>query len=205
MDVRMPDVSGIEAAETVREKERATGAHIPIVALTAYAMKEDRDRCLRAGMDDYVSKPVRAEELLATIERVASRFSIEPRPEPSSETPAPVVDEAALMAGVRGDEKLLQELIELFLEDSSVMLADMKEAIELEDPSQLASSAHAFIGSLGNFASRRAFGKARELERRAREGDLESARGLFAELVEETARLEEALQEIAEERRGRKP
>ena len=101
--------------------------------------------------------------------------------------------------------QLLLELIELFLEDSSVMLADMKEAIELEDPSRLASSAHAFIGSLGNFASRRAFGKARELERKAREGDLESARGLFAELVEETARLEEALLAIAEERRARKP
>jgi CheY-like chemotaxis protein len=200
MDVRMPDVSGIEAAEAVREKERETGAHIPIIALTAYAMREDRERCLRAGMDDYVSKPVRAEELLATIEKTASRFSIEARPEPSSDSPAPVVDEEALLLGVRGNETLLGELIELFMEDSSTMLADMKEAIELEDSSALASSAHAFIGSLGNFASRRAFTKARELERSARDGDLESARGLFTELVEETARLQEALQEILRRR-----
>jgi protein-histidine pros-kinase len=156
-------------------------------------------------MDDYVSKPVRAEELLATIEKVASRFSVEPRPEPSIESPAPVVDEEALMAGVRGDEKLLHELIDLFMEDSSTMLAHMKEAIEREDPSELASSAHAFIGSLGNFASRRAFNKAKELERRAREGDLEDARGLFTDLVQETTRLEEALQEIAQKRRARKP
>jgi HPt (histidine-containing phosphotransfer) domain-containing protein len=81
----------------------------------------------------------------------------------------------------------------------------MKEAIEREDPSELASSAHAFIGSLGNFASRRAFNKAKELERRAREGDLEDARGLFTDLVQETTRLEEALQEIAQKRRARKP
>ena len=205
MDVRMPDVSGIEAAEAVRAKEKATGAHIPIIALTAYAMREDRERCLRAGMDDYVSKPIRAEELLATIEKVASRFSVEPRPEPSTESPAPVVDEEALMAGVRGDEKLLRELIDLFMEDSSVMLAHMKEAIEREDPSELASSAHAFIGSLGNFACRRAFNKAKELERRAREGDLDSATGLFADLVEETTRLEEALQKLLEKRRARTP
>ncbi len=205
MDVRMPDVSGIEAAEVVRGKEKATGAHIPIVALTAYAMREDRERCLRAGMDDYVSKPVRAEELLATIEKVASRFSIEPRPEPSADSPAPIVDEEALMAGVRGDEKLLRELIDLFMEDSSTMLADMKKAIELENSSELASSAHAFIGSLGNFASRRAFTRARELERKAREGDLEAARGLFTDLVKETARLEEALQEILRKRGEKAP
>jgi CheY-like chemotaxis protein len=205
MDVRMPDVGGIEATEAVRAKEKATGAHIPIIALTAYAMREDRERCLRAGMDDYVSKPVRAEELLATIEKVASRFSVEPRPEPSTESPAPVVDEEALMAGVRGDEKLLRELIDLFMEDSSAMLAHMKEAIEREDPSELASSAHAFIGSLGNFACRRAFNKAKELERRAREGDLDSATGLFADLVEETVRLEEALQKLLEKRRARTP
>jgi protein-histidine pros-kinase len=156
-------------------------------------------------MDDYVSKPVRAEELLATIEKVASRFSVEPRPHSSAESPAPVVDEQALMAGLRGDAKLLHELVDLFMEDSSAMLAHMKEAIEREDPSELASSAHAFIGSLGNFASRRAFNKAKELERRAREGDLDSATGLFADLVKETARLEEALQAILEKRRARTP
>ncbi len=203
MDVRMPDLNGIEATEAVRANEKATGAHIPIIALTAYALREDRERCLRAGMDDYVSKPVRAEELLATIEKVASRFSVEPRPHPSAESPAPVVDEQALMAGVRGDEKLLRELIDIFMEDSSAMLTQMKEAIEREDPSELASSAHAFIGSLGNFASRRAFNKARELERKARDADLDSAAGLFAELVEETARLEEALQEILRKRQAR--
>jgi PAS domain S-box-containing protein len=205
MDVRMPDMSGIDAAEAIRAKEKSTGAHIPIIALTAYAMREDRDRCVRAGMDDYVSKPVRADELLATIEKVASRFSLEPRLSPSTETSAPVIDEQALMAGVRGDEKLLHELIDLFMEDSSAMLSHMKDAIEREDASELASSAHALIGSLGNFASRRAFNKAKELERMARQGDLDSAIEIFPDLVDETARLEEALLLILEKRRARTP
>ncbi|HEY7819291.1 MAG TPA: response regulator, partial [Vicinamibacteria bacterium] len=205
MDVRMPDMSGIEAAETVREKERDTGAHIPIIALTAYAMREDRERCFRAGMDDYVSKPVRAEELLATIEKVASRFSLEPRLQAPAGSPAPIVDEESLMAGVRGDEKLLLELIDLFTEDASTMLQHMKQAIEREDSQELASSAHAFIGSLGNFASRRALGKAKEIERRAREWDLDAAASLFPDLVEETDLLLDALGEIRAKRGARVP
>jgi CheY-like chemotaxis protein/HPt (histidine-containing phosphotransfer) domain-containing protein len=196
MDLRLPDANGLETAEQVRAREKETGAHMPLIALTAYAMREDRERCLRAGMDDYVSKPVRAEELYAAIERVTARFGIEPRPEPAAESPAPIIDEPALLAGIRGDAALLRELIALFLEDSGPMLAEMEDAIERADASRLAASAHAFIGSLGNFAARRAFARARELERAGREGDLESARVLFPRLVEDTRHLEEALREM---------
>jgi HPt (histidine-containing phosphotransfer) domain-containing protein len=149
-------------------------------------------------MDDYVSKPVRPEQLLSAIERVASRFSLEPPAEPYGEAPPPALDERALMAGVRGDAKLLAELIDLFREDSRTMLADMEEAIEQGNPGRLASTAHAFIGSLGNFAARRAFGKARELERRARAGELEGARDRLLDLAEETRRLEQALDAVRE-------
>ncbi len=197
MDVRMPEMNGIEATTAMREREKQTGAHIPIIALTAHAMKEDRDRCLQAGMDDYVSKPVRATELLGTIEKVRSRFSIEPRPEPPEDASAPVLDEPALLAGVRGDLKLLLELIALFKEDSQVMLDDIERAMATGDAAGVASSAHALIGSLGNFASRRAYSRARALERAARQGDLDSAPPLFADLVDETARLEQALDKIA--------
>jgi PAS domain S-box-containing protein len=197
MDIRLPDQSGIDVTLEVRKREKSTGAHIPIVALTAHAMNEDRLRCLEAGMDDYVSKPVRPEQLLSAIERVASRFSIEPRAEPPADGLPPVLDEEALMAGVRGDGKLLFELIELFREDSRTMLADMEEAIEEGNSGRLASTAHAFIGSLGNFAARRAFAKARELERRARAGELEGARERFLDLAEETKRLAQALDAVS--------
>jgi PAS domain S-box-containing protein len=206
MDVRMPGLSGIEAAATVRERERerATGAHIPIIALTAHAMKEDRDRCIQAGMDDYLSKPVRATELLATLEKVASRFSIERRTEASEDgsAPLPVLDERALLAGVRGDRSLLLELIAIFKEDSRTMLRDIEEAIAAKDAAGVASSAHSLIGSLGNFAPRRAYAKARALERTAREGELGLASSLFADLLEETERLEAALDDVARRHRA---
>jgi len=191
----MPELSGLEATEAIRKAENETGAHIPIVALTAHAMKEDRDRCLEAGMDDFLSKPVRAEELFDLVENVRERFSLEPRlAEPP---PAPqVLDRDALLAGVRGDEKLLAELVALFREDAGEMLLDIEEAIKHHDANSLASSAHAFVGSLGNFASRGAYNKAREIERQARAGDLTGCGVLFAALVKETRRLEKTLNEL---------
>src|SRR5207249_7868844 len=77
MDVQMPEMDGLEAAAAIRERERSTGRHIPIVALTAHAMKGDRERCLAAGMDAYVSKPLRPDELLAAVDGLVSRPPVE--------------------------------------------------------------------------------------------------------------------------------
>jgi CheY-like chemotaxis protein len=73
MDVQMPDMDGLEATRAIRERERAEGGHLPIVAMTAHAMKGDRERCLEAGMDDYVSKPIHAHDVLRTIQEVMTR------------------------------------------------------------------------------------------------------------------------------------
>ncbi len=198
MDVRMPELNGLEATVAVREAEAATGAHIPILALTADASQEGRERCLGAGMDDYISKPVRANELLAIVERTATRFSLARR----TETPPPedgdLIDETALLAGVRGDRALLLELIALFREDSSDMLGDMKEAIRQQDGGALASSAHAFVGSLGNFVDGGAYDTARELERLARAGLLQKCPPVFATLLDQTRRLELELSAFAD-------
>ncbi|GMR22318.1 MAG: hypothetical protein BMS9Abin37_0658 [Acidobacteriota bacterium] len=192
MDVRMPELSGLEATKIIRQVEADTGAHIPIIALTAHAMKEDRELCLDAGMDDYISKPVRANELLAIVGRTAAQFSVERRSE-RVVTTGKVFDESALLAGVRGDRALLSELISLFHEDSGDMLEDMEEAIKQQDARTLASSAHVFVGSLGNFASGEAYETARRIERLAREGQLQDCGTLFAFLVEQTRRLEDRL------------
>jgi two-component system, sensor histidine kinase and response regulator len=74
MDVQMPEMDGFEATAAIRERERLTGTHIPIVAMTAHALKGDQDRCLSAGMDAYVSKPIRTNELFATIERMLGTY-----------------------------------------------------------------------------------------------------------------------------------
>ncbi|HSF17301.1 MAG TPA: response regulator [Vicinamibacteria bacterium] len=197
MDVQMPGMSGLQATELIREREARSGAHIPVIALTAYAMNEDRDMCFEAGMDAYVSKPIRFEELLDALEGLAARFSIERRSEVSTfdENDAPVLEFDELLAGVRGDRGLLQELIQLFKEDSHEMLETMGDAIRGREARKLATSAHAFIGALGNFASKRALDLARELERRARAGDLEDASSLLQTLVHETKSLERALDE----------
>ena len=76
MDVQMPEMNGFEATAAIRLKERATGEHIQIIALTAHAMKGDNDRCLQAGMDGYISKPIHTDELFATIESLVSRNSM---------------------------------------------------------------------------------------------------------------------------------
>src|SRR5205814_3931197 len=72
MDVQMPEMSGLEATAAIRQREQATGARLPIIALTANAMKGDKEQCLAAGMDEYIPKPIRFEELFAVIERVIS-------------------------------------------------------------------------------------------------------------------------------------
>ena len=81
MDVQMPDMDGLEATAVIRQKEKAQGSHIPIVAMTAHSMKGDRDRCLEAGMDGYISKPINAQKLLEALDHI---FSIVPEASPQS-------------------------------------------------------------------------------------------------------------------------
>ena len=127
MDIQMPDMGGFEATAHIRESEEKSGRHIPIVALTAHATKDDRDRCIAAGMDAYISKPVTANELFETIESVAGgRKVTEPMPSPVISESA-VIDETALMARVDHDVKLLNKMIGLFCDDCPKMLAEIHE------------------------------------------------------------------------------
>jgi CheY-like chemotaxis protein len=125
MDVQMPEMSGLEATAAIRQREEASGAHVPIVAMTAHAMAGDRERCLAAGMDGYVSKPLRPEELFGAIDDL---FASEPFADAvPAAGPAPVehaLDGPALLAGFSGNKKLLGEVIDVFLADSpNLMLA----------------------------------------------------------------------------------
>lgn len=90
MDVQMPEMDGFQCTAAIRAKEKATGGH-PIIAMTAHALKGDRERCLAAGMDDYVSKPIRTAELFAAIERTMARFT---RPAVIPDPPVPVTERA---------------------------------------------------------------------------------------------------------------
>ena len=177
MDLQMPVMGGVEVTEKIREQEKDGGRHIPIIAMTAHAMSGDSERAVQAGMDDYVSKPIRFEELRRTIQRHVP----------------PGIDVAALLDGVGGDRKLLRELVRLFSADAPKLLARAHHAINRSDPDRLKKAAHALKGSVGNFDSGRAFEAVRRMETTAFDSKLAGSRPAFALAKSEVQRLIRAL------------
>jgi two-component system, sensor histidine kinase and response regulator len=189
MDVQMPDMDGFETTAAIRAKEKETGGHLPIVAMTAYAMKGDRERCLAAGMDRYVSKPIRAQELFETIERVAVPIALEQEPS----APTEVLDLSAALSRVGDDRELLGELASLFLEEAPRLTQDIAAAIAANDARALRAAAHSLKGAVDNFAAKGAFAAAWRLETMGRNGNLFGAAETFAELETELRQLEPVL------------
>jgi len=176
MDVQMPVMGGIEATEIIRKQEERSGGHIPIIAMTAHAMIGDRDRMLQAGMDDYVSKPLRSDELFRALERFAPR-----------------IEEAALLQGVDGNRKLLCELIEVFIDDLPKMTSRIKSAIAKQDAARLRDAAHALKGAIGNFDQGAPFEAVKKLELMARENQLSDADARFRNIKDQLALLTRSL------------
>jgi len=194
MDVQMPEMDGFEATRQIRQWEQENGGHLPIVALTAHAMKGDRDRCMEAGMDAYVSKPVRARELFETMESVLSVGQARPAPEaaPEQETPAGL-DWKTAMEAVQGDQGLLRELIEIFLDDGPKLMSQAREAQAEGDAAVLQRAAHTLKGSVRLFGAIQAFDLCFELESLAKRSELQQAAAAIARLEEELERLVESL------------
>jgi len=197
MDVQMPEMDGFEATAVIRKKEEVTGTHLPIIAMTAHAMKGDRERCLAAGMDDYLSKPVKREELLDAIERHSYESPV-PEKERLARKP-PALDRAAVLARLDGDEELLAELAGLFIQESPKLLAAIQQAIERADPKGLERAAHALKGSVGNFAVPTAVKAAQTLENMGHEGNLAAADAAYAVLQQEIAGSVQILQNLESE------
>jgi PAS domain S-box-containing protein len=200
MDVQMPELDGLEATRRIREKEAATGRHIPIIAMTAHSMTGDRERCLAAGMDAYIAKPIDAAELLAQVERLggaAAPVGASVRLSASEPPAPPAFDPSALLARLNHNRALLSRLVEIFLADSPKMLAAIGEAIAQGDADGLFRAAHQLKGAAGNLSADGAMDAARRLEALGREGRLEGAPEIHAELKAEMKRLSEALTPLA--------
>jgi two-component system, sensor histidine kinase and response regulator len=152
MDVQMPRMDGIEATRAIRDKERTTGEHVPIIALTAHAMAGDRERCLQAGMDGYLIKPIRPATLLEAIQRlqVAAPARTAPAPEAAA---ADVLDREALLERVNGDHELLAEVTEMLLRDAPKLIAEVRNALERRDRDGFGYAAHTLRGMLRNFSA----------------------------------------------------
>jgi len=199
MDVQMPELNGLETTAIIREKEKETGAHIPIIAMTAHAMKGDRERCLEVGMDGYVSKPIQAHELYQAIENIAHALGETGAGANEDGNTDEVIDRAAALARVDGEIEFLMELIELFLEDCPKILSEMQTALARLDGQALAAAAHTMKGAVGNFSARAAADAALRLETLARNGNLTQAQEAYAALEREIERLKPALIALGKE------
>jgi signal transduction histidine kinase/CheY-like chemotaxis protein len=164
MDVQMPVMGGFEATRIIRERERASGGHIPIVALTARAMNGDRELCLASGMDQYLAKPLRAADLYATVDALGAAA---PEPEPAADGDPdadrhPGAD--ALLERFLGDRSLLRAVAETFIDHLPVLLGDVDAAVAARDLQAIQRAAHSLKGSAGNFGFAPAFEAALYLE-----------------------------------------
>jgi CheY-like chemotaxis protein/HPt (histidine-containing phosphotransfer) domain-containing protein len=200
MDVQMPIMGGFEATGAIREKERATKAHQPIVALTAHAMKGDRERCLAAGMDAYASKPFESEGLLAAIDEAIHRPRGAGASRRVSATPTTPAEDAALpwrrdqaLLRAGGDADTFNEIVQLFLADLELMLADIRAAVDRRDAQALERAAHRLRGSASFFDARPVVEAAARLEAIGEGGDLSGADDQCRELEGRAERLRQAL------------
>lgn len=192
MDVQMPEVDGFEATATIRELEKASGVHVPIVAMTAHAMKGDRERCLGAGMDAYISKPIKAGEVFETMDRIVKNQESQDRGT-AVDVEGAVIDYSAAIRHLEGDVDLLKEIAEMFLEESPALMDQMREAASRGDSKTLERAAHTIKGSVGNFAAKPAFEAAQRLEDIGREGKLDDVAEAYSILEREMEMLKPAL------------
>jgi two-component system, sensor histidine kinase and response regulator len=190
MDLEMPEMGGFEATAAIRARERPSGRHIPILALTAHAMKGDRERCLAAGMDGYVAKPIQARELYQAIAQllpVAATADCQAAPAPL------VLDRQAALEHVGGDTALLCELSEVFLNDCPRMMEDVVEGLCAADILKVKRGAHSIKGAVAILGGKAAFEAALRLENLMRQGDLSQADAAWETLRQALEQLQQAL------------
>jgi two-component system sensor histidine kinase/response regulator len=202
MDVQMPEMDGLTATRKIRSLKGKI-SNIPIIAMTAHAMKEDKERCFAAGMDDYVSKPIKPEELFEVIEKFARQLQEKDRKEektPSASkdnkaTAKDIFDLSKALEVVNGDMGLFKEIVNLFLENLPDSIAQIREAVATSDANSLDKTAHSLKGSVGNFGTNRAFEAAYRLELIGKEGKLAKADAALLRLEKEFSDLEAAMKE----------
>jgi signal transduction histidine kinase/DNA-binding response OmpR family regulator len=198
MDIQMPEMDGLTATRKIRARERETQLHLPIIAMTAHAMKGDRERCIEAGMDGYVSKPISSKEVgeaIAGILRLQGKstpvISLEAKRADAALPTAPriVWNMGETLERLGGDETLFHEVIEIFLDDVPKHMTSLGRAIAAGDAEAVEGAAHTLKGELGYLGIAEISQKARELEEFGRNSDLRFAADLYATFASELSGL----------------
>ncbi len=196
MDVQMPEMDGFEATREIRKLEKQSGGHIPVIAMTAYATEGDRERCLAAGMDDYVSKPISASKLFKAIEvLIAPEESAPSTDEPKGDA----FNKDGLIKSFKNDHSLLKELVEIFINDYPQMLTTLRKSLETTDAKTFSRTAHSLKGMLRNFQAEAAADTAFDLEKRGEQGQLEGVDQIIETLANELDNVAQKLKDLVKE------
>ena len=196
MDLEMPEMGGLQATAAIREREMSTGWHVPIIAMTAHAMKGDRQKCLDGGMDGYVAKPVKPNLLFQAIAEVLGQAAAAGAAALSHDakgSPNDVLDLQATLARVDGDLGLLREISQLFLDSYPGLLAQLRVVLNSRDTHAIAQLAHTIKGAVGNFSAPNALEAAANLQTVADQGNLPAAKLALARLQDRLTELADAL------------
>jgi CheY-like chemotaxis protein/HPt (histidine-containing phosphotransfer) domain-containing protein len=223
MDCQMPEMDGFTATREIREREASSeiSQHIPVIALTANAMSGDRERCIDAGMDDYLSKPLSLSELAEALskwltqktravwrrEAVAERFEVADRQEQSDS-----IDDACSAIGssinrqaldnirnLQGGDEILSKIIDIYRQESPLILGEMREAVTRDQPNAMYKAAHKFKSSSANLGAERLAELCKALETLGRAGSTDGAKRLLGEISSEYELTEAALLEECQE------
>ncbi len=204
MDIQMPDMDGLETTQRIREAETGVrNTAIPIIAMTAHAMEGDREQCIRAGMNDYLSKPVTLDALQAALEKWLPNHPAPQSDPPAAETddtPAetepPTFDEAVMVRRLMGDRTLVAEVIRVFLDHIPRRIGELEGCLSAKDAENALRQAHTIKGSSANVGAQALQNVAEATEKAIRNGDLAGAEARIPEFKARFARLKEKMEEI---------
>ncbi len=206
----MPVMDGFSATEAIREREKESGTHIPIIAMTANAMKGDEERCLRAGMDGYVAKPIKPEKLNEALSSLFNYSDKENDSDIASDKAEQEVtstksydpeifDKEALIESYGDNSEIFNELLDMYFNDIPAMFFQVQKAVEERDSQALDESAHSLKGAVGAFEAKRAHAAASTLERMGKEETFDGVDEALANLEKEIQELDTALNQFKQE------
>jgi CheY-like chemotaxis protein/HPt (histidine-containing phosphotransfer) domain-containing protein len=205
MDVQMPEMDGFQATEVIRARERDGGLHLPIIALTAHALKGDRERCIKAGMDDYVAKPINARQLLTTIRDVLGpewELPTEEAPDQAAAADgdggAAEIDWEFALSALNGDPKLLRSVVGAALKEAPRLLDHIRLAVSEGDAPGLRIAAHTLKGAVRYFGESRVYDGAYQMEQWGAQERVDFATSELPDLTAEVGRLVSTLKAYLE-------